>query len=45
MANYLILDAPFPQWIALLAAYIPWALGVRLLASKQVIPTTPASET
>jgi hypothetical protein len=45
LANYLILDAPFPQWLALLAAYIPWALGVRLLAAKQVVPTTPVGGT
>jgi hypothetical protein len=37
LANYLILYAPFPQWIALLAAYIPWSVAVRRLASKQVL--------
>jgi len=37
VGNYVILYAPFPQWIALLAAYIPWALAFRRLASKQVL--------
>jgi len=36
MANYLILYAPFPQWIALLGVYIPWAVAFKMLASKQV---------
>jgi hypothetical protein len=36
LGNYLILYAPFPQWIALLAAYIPWASAARRLASAQV---------
>ncbi|HSY04840.1 MAG TPA: hypothetical protein VK803_02770 [Steroidobacteraceae bacterium] len=36
LANYLILYAPFPQWIALLAAYIPWAAAARQLAASQV---------
>jgi hypothetical protein len=37
LANYLILYAPFPQWIALLAAYIPWAVGFRRLASREIL--------
>jgi hypothetical protein len=39
LANFIILDAPFPQWIALLAAYIPWALAFRQLASKEILVT------
>jgi hypothetical protein len=41
LANYLILDAPFPQWIALLAAYIPWAAAVRRLNSSQIAVPIP----
>jgi hypothetical protein len=39
MANYLILYAPFPQWIALLSAYIPWSMAARRLAAAQVSTT------
>jgi uncharacterized membrane protein YphA (DoxX/SURF4 family) len=37
LANYVILYAPFPQWIALLlGAYIPWTLALKKLASTSV---------
>ena len=45
LANYLILDAPFPQWIALLAAYIPWAEAVRYLVAKQTVTAEPTERT
>lgn len=43
IGNYLILKAPFPQWVALLAVYIPWAVAFQRLASKQVTLDAPAS--
>jgi hypothetical protein len=41
LANYLILYAPFPQWIALLSAYIPWAAAARWLARSEVTVSPP----
>jgi hypothetical protein len=42
LANYLILYAPFPQWIALLSVYIPWAAAARRLANSQIaVPAFP----
>jgi hypothetical protein len=43
LANYIVLDAPFPQWIALLAAYIPFADCIRYLATKRVV-VEPSAE-
>lgn len=43
LANYLILYAPFPQWIALLSAYIPWAAAVRRLAASQIAIIEPVA--
>ncbi len=42
LANYVVLYAPFPQWIALLSAYIPWAAGIRrLTTSRQIAVAAP----
>jgi hypothetical protein len=45
LANYIVLDAPFPQWIALLTVYIPFADAVRYLAAKRVVPEPSAEST
>jgi hypothetical protein len=39
LANYFILYAPFPQWIVLLCAYIPWSRAVERLAQFRVART------
>jgi hypothetical protein len=39
LANYFILYAPFPQWIVLLSAYIPWSRAVERLAQFRVART------
>jgi uncharacterized membrane protein len=42
-ANYLILKAPFPQWILfLLLAYIPWSEAFKMLARARV-PVAPVA--
>jgi hypothetical protein len=43
LANYIVLDAPFPQWIVLLFAYIPFADAVRYFATTRVV-AEPATE-
>jgi hypothetical protein len=43
LANYLILYAPFPQWIALLSVYIPWAAAARRLGSSKVAVGTASA--
>ena len=38
LSNYWILRAPFPQWIALYAVFIPWSEVVKYLAAARVVP-------
>ncbi len=42
LANYFILYAPFPQWIVLLSAYIPWSRAVERLTQLRVARTAVA---
>ncbi len=48
LGNYLVLDAPFPQWIALLCVYVPWTTALTRLANAQIAvaapPARPAAE-
>lgn len=32
ISNWLVISAPFPQWIALYVVFIPWSLAFRLIA-------------
>jgi hypothetical protein len=36
LGNYLVLDAPFPQWIALLCVYVPWSAALGRLAHAHI---------
>lgn len=39
-ANWLLLQADFPQWILFYAVYVPWAKAVKWLATAQVRATS-----
>jgi|GEM_PF-874288 uncharacterized membrane protein YphA (DoxX/SURF4 family) len=44
LANYLIIKAPFPQWILfLLVAYIPWSLALKKLYETRVLVPSPSA--
>jgi hypothetical protein len=44
LANYLVLDAPFPQWIVLLCVYVPWSAALLRLANSEIAVPTPPPE-
>ena len=43
LGNYLVLDAPFPQWIALLCVYVPWATALARLSRAEIAVAAPSA--
>lgn len=44
LGNYLVLDAPFPQWIVLLCVYIPWTTALLRLADTRIAVPAPPTQ-